>query len=138
MDTSIDDIIVWGDSHKAHFNSLKQVLKIAKENNLKLNKDKGETAVKELTFHGDRLSMTSHGVVPDERKVSAIRNMKVPQDFKDLQRFLGMVTYLAKWIPNFSEKTALLRELTKQDVPWICSAEIDAAFSQLKEILMNA
>ena len=31
----MDDIIVWGDSHTAHFNSLKQVLKIAKENNFK-------------------------------------------------------------------------------------------------------
>ena len=136
VDTSMDDIIVWGDSHTAHFNSLKQVLKIANENNLKLNKDKCEIAVKELTFLGDRL--TSQGVVPDDRKVSAIRNMKVPQDSKDLQRFLGMVTYLAKWIPNLSEKTALIRELTKQEVPWIWSPEIDAAFSQLKELLMNA
>ena len=49
-----------------------------------------------------------------------------------------MVTYLVKWIPNLSEKTALLKELTKQDVPWIWSPEINAAFSQLKELLMNA
>ena len=89
VDTNMDDIIVWGDLHTAHFNSLKQALKIAKENNLKLNKDKCEIAVKELTFLRDGL--TSHGVVPDDRKVSAIRNMKVPQDSKDLQRFLGMV-----------------------------------------------
>ena len=89
VDTSMDDIIVWGDSHAAHFNSLKQVLQIAKENNLKLNKDKCGIAVKELTFLGDRL--TSHGVVPDDRKVSAIKNMKVSQDSKNLQRFLGMV-----------------------------------------------
>ena len=90
-------------------------------------------AVKELTFLGDR--QTSHG---DDRKVSAIRNIKVPQDSKDLQRFLGMVTYLAKWIPNLSEKKAPLRKLTKQEVPWIWSPEIDAAFSQLKELLMDA
>ena len=63
---------------------------------------------------------------------SAIKNLKVPQDSKDLQRFLGMVTYLAKWISNLSEKTALLRELTKQDVPWIWGPEIEEAFSQLK------
>ena len=68
-----------------------------------------EIAVKEFTFLGDRL--TSHGVVPDDRKVSAMKNMKVPEDSKDLQRFGGMVTYLAKWIPNLSEKTALLRQL---------------------------
>ena len=67
-------------SHKAHFNSLKQVLKIAKENKLKLNKDKCEVAIKELTFLGDRL--TSHGVVLDDRKVSAITNMKVPKTYR--------------------------------------------------------
>ena len=61
--------------------------------------------------------------------------MKVPQDSKDLQRFMGMVTYLAKWIPSLSEKTALLRERTKQDVPWIWNPRIDAAFRQLKELM---
>ena len=49
-----------------------------------------------------------------------------------------MVTYLAKWIQNLSEKMAPLRELTKQEVPWIWCPEIDAAFSQLKELLINA
>ena len=31
VDTSMDDVIVWDDSHTAHFNSLKQVLKTAKD-----------------------------------------------------------------------------------------------------------
>ena len=136
VDTSMDDIVVWGDTHKAHYESLRRVLQIAKENNLKLNKTKCEIGVNELTFLGDKL--TSAGVVPDSKKISAIKNMKKPEDAKDMQRFLGMVTYLAKWVPNLSEKTAPLRELTKKGVQWIWSKGVEVAFNQLKQLLMDA
>lgn len=37
---------------------------------------------------------------------------------KDVERFLGMVTYLAKLIPNMSQHTEPLRGLTRDDVAW--------------------
>ena len=63
--------------------------------------------------------------------------MEATQDSKDLLRFLGMVIYLAKWIPNLSEKTELLRDLTKQNVPWIWSPEIDSSMNGLSTILFQ-
>ena len=44
---------------------------------LKLNKDKCQLGVRELTFVGDILS--GEGIRPDPRKVSAIENMPRPQ-----------------------------------------------------------
>ena len=33
----------------------------------------------------------------------------MPENKKDIQRFLAMINYLCKFIPNYSEKTTLLR-----------------------------
>lgn len=50
--------------------------------------------------------------------MEAIKNMPTPECKKDMERFLGIVTYLRKFIPNLSDHTALLRELTQDDVVW--------------------
>ena len=55
---------------------------------------------------------------PDTDKISAIHNVPTPSCEQDLQRLLGMINYLAKYIPNMPELTASLRFLLKSDVPW--------------------
>ena len=42
--------------------------------------------------------------------------MPFPRSVNELQRFLGMVNYLGKFIPNFVEHTTPLRNLLKKDV----------------------
>ena len=102
--------------------------------NLKLKKkEKCQFGVQKLTFIGDVL--TSDGVKPDPRKVSAILNMPMPQNKKDIQRFLGMVTYHAKWIPNLSNKTAQLRILLDEKNEWDWGPPQEKAWNLLKEIL---
>ena len=44
--------------------------------------------------------------------------MPIPQSLAELQRFLGMVNYLGKFIPNLAEVTAPLQALWKKDVPF--------------------
>ena len=58
---------------------------------------------------------SAEGVSPDPRKVKAIRNAPPPTSVSEVRSFLGMVTYCAKFIPNFSDITKPLRELTRKD-----------------------
>ncbi|UYV69487.1 K02A2.6-like [Cordylochernes scorpioides] len=44
---------------------------------------------------------------------------------QDLERFLGMITYLGRFIPNLSTLTVVLRNLLKKDVPWNWNASKD-------------
>ena len=37
--------------------------------------------------------------------INKIKKMPAPQSKDDLQRFLGMLTYLSQYIPHFAEKT---------------------------------
>ena len=58
------------------------------------------------------------GVMIDEDKLKAIRDMTPPSDVKTLRSFLGMVNYLSKFIPNLATKSKLLRDLEKKDAEW--------------------
>ena len=61
--------------------------------------------------------------------------MPAPEDVGGVQRFLGMVTYLAKFIPNLSELTAPLRELIAKETVWHWDSRQQQAFQKLKEVI---
>lgn len=133
VETMMDDIIVWGSTREEHDARVREVLDLTRKSNLKLNRDKCEFAVKSLTFVGDVIS--EEGVKPDPRKTSAIVNMERPQNKEEVRRFMGMVTYLAKFIPQLSAQSAPLRCLIEQKNEWVWSHEQEACFQKLKQIL---
>ena len=55
--------------------------------------------------------LTSSGLKPDSRKIEAINIMKSPTNEKQMKRFLGMVSYLSKFLPSISQRTERLRQL---------------------------
>ena len=63
--------------------------------------------------------------------------MPSPKNKKDVQRFLGMITFLNKFIDNLSEKSAILRELLKNDTEFVWLEHHERAFNVLKQILIK-
>lgn len=133
VETMMDDIIVWGSTKEEHDSRLRQVMELIKKVNLKLNKDKCEFGVKTLTFMGDVVS--EEGVKPDPRKISAIVNMERPNNTDDVRRFLGMITYLGKFISQLSEQTAPLRWLLDKNNEWMWSHEQEESWQNLKQTI---
>ena len=88
-------------------------MKIAHKCGLVLNIDKCSVAQQRITFFENVYD--EHGCHPDPAKVEAIHAMPRPTSRIKLQEFLGMVTWLAPFIPNMSENTATLGELLRQD-----------------------
>ena len=68
----------------------------------------------ELKFLGHIIS--ERGIELDPEKVSTIVGMPLPTNNKELQRFLGMVNYLGKFLPNLSDVSAPLRKILEKDV----------------------
>lgn len=112
----IDDILVFGPSKEIHDQRLRAVLQRCREINIKLNKQKCEIGLTEIVYLGHKIS--KKGISPDESHVVAIKNMPIPSNVKDVERFLGLVTYVGSFIPKLSEQTALLRELLKKEIEW--------------------
>ncbi|KAF2888803.1 hypothetical protein ILUMI_17370, partial [Ignelater luminosus] len=81
--------------------------------------------------------ITVDGLSPDDSKIKAILEMPSPTNRKELQRFLGMVTYVGKFIQNFSQITAPLRELLRKDIAWYWNEDKQNAIDYLKTILTS-
>ena len=109
---SQDDIMIWGASKEENDQRLRACLTRIRKRGLKLNQTKCIFASRSLTFLGHTIS--ADGLKPDPTKINAILDMPVPKSKTDLQRFLGMINYLAKFVPNLSQTTAPLRALLKK------------------------
>jgi len=57
-------------------------------------------------------------VQPDDRKVQAIHEMKNPEIKEDVKRALGVINYLARFIPHQSANSKALRSLLKANTAW--------------------
>ena len=79
-----------------------------------LSQEKCQFRQTEVTYLGERL--TQEGVKPDAAKLKVIRDYVKPTNKQDVQRLLGMVNFIAKFVPKVSDVTAPLRELIKKNV----------------------
>lgn len=89
-----------------------------------------------LVFLGH--SISAEGIKPDFQKVAAIIDMPPPTNVKELQRFLGMVTYLGKFIPNLAKETAPLRKLLEKNIIWKMDKPQIDAFERLKKLVTTS
>ena len=93
-----DDILVAGATKDEHDAVLRKVLDRALECGLGLNRKKCQIAVDSVVYQGHIFS--SKGIQIDPEKVSAITSYKTPENVDDVTRWLGMVTYVGKFIPD--------------------------------------
>ena len=59
--------------------------------------------------------------------------MATPESKEDVQRFLGLLTYLSPFIPNFASQSQPLRDLMKVDVPFLWEADHQTCFEKLRK-----
>ena len=83
---------------------------------MKLNPAKCVFARTELIFLGHKV--TGSGVKPDPSKISAIVDMPIPSNLKELQRCMGIVNYLGKFLPSLSKVSEPLWKLLEKDAIW--------------------
>ena len=103
--------------------------------NCKLNKSKIKLCQTSVKFFGHTL--TCNGLEPDPEKTSAIINMKSSSDETALLHFLGMLTYLSRYLPDLSTSTENLRKLTRDKADWCWSKVEEDEFKKLKNLVAS-
>ena len=89
----MDDIVVWGASRQEHDERLEHaLLRRLEKLELRLNYDKCAFRQPQITYMGELV--TGRGVLPDPLKVQAIHDMPVPTGPEDLQRALGLASFM--------------------------------------------
>lgn len=83
------------------------------------------------------LDMSLDGLKPDPEKIRAIQDMPKREDKAALMRLLGMLQYLAKFIPNLAEVSAPVRKLLESDIAWHWDSEQQESFRKLKSLVSH-
>ncbi|KAG4038474.1 hypothetical protein PC123_g25961 [Phytophthora cactorum] len=79
-----------------------------------------------------------NGVRPDPEKVRVISEWPTLSDVKELRQFLGLATYLCKYVENYAGKIRPLSQLLKKEAEWKWTAECQQAFDAVKQGLTEA
>ena len=131
-------IIIYGKGENAqaiHDRALAETLDALHTNGLTLNLDKCKVNMTSIEKFGMIFSKT--GVSSDHNKVQALKELPPPSNVATLRSFLGVMNYLSRFINDFSIVSEPLRRLTKKDAYWVWAFEQDAAYSSLKNLLVE-
>ena len=127
-----DNVTVCGKTREEHDRNLQVFLDVAKRYNITFNESKCVFATESIKLLG--YEVRNGTLKPDPDRVKALVDMAPPKNKKDHQRILGLFSYYAQWIPNYSETLKPLIGTTH--FPWSSDAQL--AFESLKQTLANA
>ena len=102
----LDNITIGGQDKASHDKNLDEFLQAAKKRNLTFNQSKSVFAVPKINVLGYQVSEGQ--IRPDPDRLRPLLELPLPKNAKDLKRCLGMFSYYARWIRDFSRKIKLL------------------------------
>ena len=82
-----------------------------------LNPEKVKFVQTQISFLGHLISHS--GVTVDPERTQGIRDFPPPKDAKGIARFVGMVNFYRRFIPNAAEIAAPLNELRKKGARFV-------------------
>ena len=111
MQVYIDDIMVKSKRASEHINHLRKIFERMRHHQLKLYPLKWAFRVRARNFFG--LLVHQRWIEVYQKKAKAISLAKAPQNKKELQKFIGQVNYLKRFISNMVGKTKEFFDLVK-------------------------
>ena len=76
--------------------------------------------------------ISKDGVKPTESRIKNVQEAPPPKNKQELQSFLGMATYNAKFLPSLSHVLHPLHQLLKKNAKWSWNLEHMEAFNTVK------
>jgi hypothetical protein len=138
VEVYIDDIVVKSAEFSSHLADLRKAFDKMCQYGLKMNPHKCVFGVSASKFLG--FVIHEHGIKIDPDRIKSIRNVGPPTCKVEVQKFLGEVNYLRRFISNLAGKidafTPILR--LKNDAEFAWGAEQQEAFDLIKKYLSSA
>ncbi|KAG2958447.1 hypothetical protein PC119_g27010 [Phytophthora cactorum] len=119
--------------HKKH---LRKLLGLMRKHKLYANLKKCIFGASEIPILGCLVG--KNGVRPEPDKVRVISEWSTLSNAKELRQFLGLATYLCKYVENYAGKIRPLSQLLKKEAEWKWTAECQQAFDAVKQGLTEA
>lgn len=130
-----DDMAIVAETLEQHDEILATVLKRAIDKGIRFNPDKIQYRQTEMKFMG---RVVSKGTIkPLDKYREAIIKLKKPENKSDVMRFLGMLKFLAAYIPHLSKQSTKLRELTHNNAKFQWTDAHEEEFQNLITIITS-
>ncbi|GMF80467.1 unnamed protein product [Phytophthora fragariaefolia] len=130
----LDDIVIYTrGSVQKHLVQLAAVLARLSAAGLSLKLKKCVFVARSMEYLGHELS--SEGVRPVERLVTAVSEFPRPSNPVEVKRFVHLADYYRKFIEAFGSMMAQLTRLLKKDSKWQWTEEQEFAFERVKAAL---
>ena len=135
VEVYVDDIVVKSDSCEQHISDLKEVFQALRKYRMRLNPEKCAFGVEGGKFLG--FMLTHRGIDANPEKCKAITEMRSPSGLKEIQRLIGRLTSLSRFVPKLVERTRPIIKLLKKTTKFEWTAECEQNFLQLKAFLTS-
>ena len=133
----IDDLLIASSSLEDHYKHLETVFHRLDEYGVVINPSKCQFGQTEVKFLGHLI--TPQGIRPLPSKVEAISNFPIPTSKRQLKRFLGMVNFYRRFIPDCATVALPLVSISSGENNKLqLTPEQLESFSRLKELLANS
>lgn len=132
----LNDCLIFSSTFEQHLKDLTTVFQRFREAGLKLGPKKCVFARRECVFLGHLISRD--GIRPPPDRVKAVQDYPIPKSAKELQRFLGLLNWFRKFIPNFSAIAKPLHELLHKDVTFRWMPKHTQSVETLKHKLLQS
>ena len=128
----LDDLFVYSNSIEEHEKHLGLVFKKIREHEFYLQEEKCELYAEEVDCLGHMID--NRGIHADSDKMSRIREWRQPRNYNDVQKFLGLVQYLAHFLPDITSYTSPLASMTRNGQPFYWCPLHESCFQMIKNI----
>ena len=130
----MDDILIHSPTYEDHVKQVRAVLQRLSEVGITLN-SKCEFFKQRIKFLGYLVDASGRHADPD--KTSAITEFPAPTNLTELQRFMGTVNRLGKFVPSLADLTEPMRQLMRKESAWYWGPDQDRSFQKVKEVLVS-
>lgn len=132
----LDDILIYGGNKGEHDENVRQVTIRLEKANVLLNEKKTELGKTSVQFMGHDISIG--GVKASTEKLEAVRSFRKPETPEETRSFLGLITYLSRFLPNLSTTAEPLRTLIKETMkPFEWKQVHEEAFEKIKQNILK-
>ena len=131
----IDEGIIKSKTFEEHLNHLKIIFIAIEDANMTLNLAKCQFLRSSVSFLGHTIS--NEGILPMPETLSKVENFPKPKTVSQLQSFIGLMSWLRKFIPHFSAIAKPLQSAItgKGKLTW--TREMENSFSSLLHAAKN-
>jgi len=135
VEVYVDDVVVKSESREKHFEDLQEVFSALRIVGMRLNPEKCVFGVEGGKFLG--FMLTHRGIEANPDKCQAIIKMQNPRTVKEVQRLIGRVTALSRFMPKMAERMKPIINLLKKTARFQWDDNYEDVFKELKNFLAS-